>query len=192
MTEVRVVGFAGSLRRGSYNRALLRAAEELLPEGMALETFDLAPIPLYSMDVEQQGLPESVVAFKQAIRRADAVLIATPEHNWSIPGVLKNALDWSARPPGDNPFRGKPVAIMGATTGLWGTLRAQLHLRQILTYLEALPLSRPEVLVAQAREKFDAEGRLVDETTRSWIRELLLALKEWALRLRAIGVPTGR
>lgn len=180
---VRVLGFAGSLRRGSFNRALLRAAAELAPEDVRVQVFDLEGIPLYNMDVEQQGLPEAVVAFKRAIRESDAVLIATPEHNWSFPGVLKNALDWAARPSGDNPFRGKPVAVVGATTGQWGTLRAQLHLRQVLAYLETHPLSRPEVLVTHAREKFDEQGRLVDEATRTRLRELLVALRDWARRL---------
>jgi chromate reductase len=181
--RIRVLGFAGSLRRGSYNRALLRAAAELAPEDVRVEIFELDGIPLYNMDVEQQGLPEAVVAFKRAIREADAVLIATPEHNWSFPGVLKNALDWAARPSGDNPFRGKPVAVVGATTGQWGTLRAQLHLRQVLAYLETHPLSRPEVLVTQAREKFDADGRLVDEGTRTRLRQLLVALRDWTCQL---------
>jgi chromate reductase len=180
---VRVLGFAGSLRRGSFNRALLRAAAELAPEDVRVEVFDLDGIPLYNMDVEQQGLPEAVVAFKRAVREADAVLIATPEHNWSFPGVLKNALDWAARPAGDNPFRGKPVAVVGASTGQWGTLRAQLHLRQVLAYLETHPLSRPEVLVTNARDKFDAQGRLTDEATRARLRELLVALRDWTRRL---------
>jgi chromate reductase len=184
---VRILGFAGSLRRGSFNRGLLRAAVEVAPEDVHVEVFDLRGIPLYDMDVEQQGLPEPVVAFKRAIRDADAVLVATPEHNWSFPGVLKNALDWAARPAGDNPFRGKPVAVMGATTGAWGTLRAQLHLRQVLAYLETHPLPRPEVLVTHAREKFDGEGRLVDESTRARVRELVVALRDWARFLKGAG-----
>jgi chromate reductase len=175
---------AGSLRRGSYNRALLRAAQELLPEGMTLELFDLRDIPPYDMDVEQQGLPTPVVAWKEAIRRADALLIATPEHNWSVPGVLKNAIDWASRPPGDNVFQGKPVAIMGASTGLYGTVRAQLHLRQVLASVDAYVLNRPQVLVARAQDKFDAEGRLIDEPTRALVRNLLTALRDWTLRLR--------
>lgn len=183
----RILGFAGSLRRESYNRALLRAASELLPPETDLDVFDLGPIPLYNMDVEREGLPEPVVAFKAAIRRADAILIATPEHNWSVPGVLKNALDWATRPAGDNPFAGKPVAVMGTSTGLWGTLRAQLHLRQVLASLETHPLTRPEVLVAQARDKFDGSGRLIDETARQHLRQLLAALREWAVRLKAKG-----
>jgi chromate reductase len=179
-----ILGVAGSLRRGSYNRALLRAAQELLPEGMTLELFDLRDIPPYDMDVEQQGLPTPVVAWKEAIRRADALLIATPEHNWSVPGVLKNAIDWASRPPGDNVFQGKPVAIMGASTGLYGTVRAQLHLRQVLASVDAYVLNRPQVLVARAQDKFDAEGQLIDEPTRALVRNLLTALRDWTLRLR--------
>jgi chromate reductase, NAD(P)H dehydrogenase (quinone) len=184
MEVLRILGVAGSLRRGSYNRALLRAAQELLPEGMTLELFDLRDIPPYDMDVEQQGLPTPVVAWKEAIRRADALLIATPEHNWSVPGVLKNAIDWASRPPGDNVFQGKPVAIMGASTGLYGTVRAQLHLRQVLASVDAYVLNRPQVLVARAQDKFDAEGRLIDEPTRALVRNLLTALRDWTLRLR--------
>jgi len=184
MEVLRILGVAGSLRRGSYNRALLRAAQELLPEGMTLELFDLRDIPPYDMDVEQQGLPTPVVAWKEAIRRADALLIATPEHNWSVPGVLKNAIDWASRPPGDNVFQGKPVAIMGASTGLYGTVRAQLHLRQVLASVDAYVLNRPQVLVARAQDKFDAEGRLIDEPTRALVWNLLTALRDWTLRLR--------
>ncbi len=159
--DIQVLGFAGSLRKGSYNRALLRAAEELLPSGMRLETFDLAPIPLYDEDVKQQGFPEPVQRFREAIRKADALLIATPEYNYSAPGVLKNALDWASRPP-EQPFAGKPVAIMGATTSLWGTVRAQLHLRQSFVAVNMHALNKPEVLIANAKDKFDAEGKLTD------------------------------
>lgn len=182
---LKVLGIAGSLRPDSYNRLLLRAAAELLPPDMELETFDLRGIPFYEFDLERSGPPEPVRALKAAVRAADAVLIATPEYNWSIPGVLKNALDWVSRPPGDNPFRGKPVAIMGASTGLMGTVRAQLHLRQVLAYLEAYTVTRPEVLVSQAAERFDAEGRLIDETARKLIADLLVALRDLTLRLQA-------
>lgn len=182
---VKILGIAGSLRQGSYNRRLLDVAASLLPADATLEIFDLHGIPLYNQDVERAGLPEPVRAMKEAVRRADAVLIATPEHNWSIPGVLKNALDWVSRPPGDNPFRGKPVAIMGASTGLMGTVRAQLHLRQVLAYLEAYTVTRPEVLIAQAAERFDAEGRLIDPTARQLIADLLQALYDLTVRLQA-------
>ncbi|MDZ7292114.1 MAG: NAD(P)H-dependent oxidoreductase [candidate division KSB1 bacterium] len=181
---IHVLGFAGSLRKASYNAALLRAASELLPEGMTLEIFDLAPIPLYNNDVEAAGAPEAVRNFKECIRTADALLIATPEYNYSIPGVLKNAIDWASRPPKDSPLSGKPLAIMGASTGQWGTVRAQLHLRQICFANNMFPLNKPEVLVTRAAEKFDAAGRLTDETTRKYVRALLEALHAWTLRLK--------
>jgi chromate reductase len=181
---VHVLGFSGSLRRGSYNTALLRAAAELAPDGMVLETFDLAPIPLYNEDIRtEDGFPEVVAAFRARIAAADALLIVTPEYNHSIPGVLKNALDWASRPP-DRPLNEKPAAIMGASTSAGGTTRAQEHLRQVLAFLNVHPLNKPEVLVARANEKFDAEGRLVDETTRQAVAQLLENLLTWT---RTVG-----
>ncbi len=138
-------GFAGSPRRGSYNKALLRAASELIPKDAKLETFDLEGIPPFNQDLEA-SVPEGVNEFKQKIRSADAILIATPEHNYSVPGVLKNAIDWASRPYGDNSFEGKPVAIMSASIGLLGGSRARYHLRQILVFLNMYPLNKPEVL----------------------------------------------
>ncbi len=183
--KVRVLGIAGSLRQGSYNQALLRAALELAPEGMEIRIFEgLDRIPPYNEDVRARGEPESVVALKEAIRQADALLIATPEYNGSVPGVLKNALDWASRPPDASPLDGKPVAIMGASTGNFGTLRAQMHLRQICQITNMRPLNRPEVLVARAAEKFDPQGHLTDETARYLLRLLLEALMDWTLRLR--------
>ena len=182
--RIHVLGIAGSLREGSYNRSLLRAAEELLPEGMELQAFDLAPIPLYDADVEARGWPEPVRHFRERIAAADALLIATPEYNWSVPGVLKNAIDWASRPP-DTPLAGKPVGIMGASTGPWGTVRAQLHLRQMFVYTNSLALNQPFVFVPRAEDKFDAEGRLTDEATRAQVRKLLEALEGWTRRLRS-------
>ncbi len=156
--QQRILGFAGSLRAGSYNRALLRAAAEEAPEGMTIETFDLAPIPLYNQDVEEEGDPEPVAAFKEAIARSDGVLIATPEYQFGMSGVLKNALDWASRPPRNSVMEGKPVAMMGASPSPVGTARAHLQLRQTLNYLQADMVIRPEVLVAHAPEKFDEEG----------------------------------
>jgi len=180
---VHVLGFSGSLRKGSYNAALLAAAADLLPEGMTLETFDLSPIPLYNDDVRAEGYPESARVFRERITASDALLIVTPEYNFSIPGVLKNALDWASRPP-DPPLKGKPAALMGASTGIFGTGRAQLHLRHVCVYTNMLPVNKPEVLVARAQEKFDGQGRLMDENTRGFVRELLTVLAEWTLRLR--------
>jgi len=181
---VRVLGFSGSLRKGSYNSALLRAASEVLPEGMSLQIFDLSPIPLYNADVEAAGVPEIVGNFKARIAAADALLIATPEYNYSIPGVLKNAIDWASRPPNASPLNGKPLAIMGASNGPGGTIRAQMHLRHVCVFTNMLPLNKPEVRIIRAAEKFDAEGLLTDEATRKELRALLEALAAWTRRLR--------
>jgi chromate reductase len=173
---MRILGIPGSLRAGSYNRALLQAARELAPVGMEIVDFDLRELPFYDGDVEAAGDPEPATAFKEAIRSADALLIATPEYNRSIPGVLKNAVDWASRPPLGSPLAGKPVAIMGASTGRGGTSRAQEHLRAALEFSRADVLSEPEVLVPEAYLRFDGDGRLVDEDSRSVLAELLETL----------------
>jgi chromate reductase len=182
--NLRVLGIAGSLRTGSYNRALLGAAQEVAPDGMEVRTFDLTPIPLFNGDVEARGDPEPVAALKAAIQEADALLIAAPEYNYGVSGVLKNAIDWASRPPGQSVLKGKPAALMGATPGQTGTARAQLQVRQAFLFTETYVLLKPEVLVGQAQGKFDAHGRLTDEPTRERIRELLLALARWTVRLR--------
>ena len=184
MVGMHVLGISGSLRKGSYNTALLRAASELLPEGMTLEVFDLSSIPLYNDDVRALGFPKPVQEFRDRIAAADALLISTPEYNFSIPGVLKNAIDWASRPP-DPPLDGKPAAIMGASTGDFGTVRAQMHLRQVCVFCNMFPVNKPEVLVMRAREKFDASGRLIDETARGFVRDLLPALVDWTQRLQS-------
>lgn len=181
---VYVLGFAGSLRKQSYNRALLAAAEDYLPEGMTLEQYDISDIPLFDQDVlDNDGYPESAQQFRDRIADADAVLIVTPEYNYSVPGVLKNAIDWASRPP-NPPFNGKPVAVMGASDGPWGTIRAQLHLRQVFVFLNAFPVQQPQVMVPKAGEKFDAQGRLTDEGVANQVRALLQALANWTRRLR--------
>jgi chromate reductase len=180
--SVSILGFAGSLRKASYNRALLSAALELIPQDAALEIFDLEGIPPFNQDMETVP-PERVKEFKSKIRSADAILIVTPEYNYSVPGVLKNALDWASRPPKDNAFDGKPVALMGASTGMLGTARAQYHLRQTFVILNAHPLNRPEVMVPFAQEKIDANGKLSDQKTRDKIRELMESLVAWTRRL---------
>jgi chromate reductase len=158
---------------------------------MTLEKSDLSPIPLYSDDVRALGYPRSVQEFRERIAASEALLIATPEYNYSISGVLKNAIDWASRPP-HPPLDGKPVAIMGASTGNFGTVRAQMHLRQICLFCNMLPLNKPEVLVMRAQEKFDSSGRLVDETTRGYVRDLLIALADWTRCLRKeSGVELG-
>ncbi len=161
---------------------LLRAAGELVPDGMALETFDLDAIPLYNGDVEAQGLPEPVQDLLARIANTDALLIVTPEYNYSIPGVLKNALDWASRAPSP-PLVDKPCAILGASPGLMGTVRAQMHLRQVALGTNMLCMNRPEVFVASAAKKFDEAGKLIDDPTRAKVAELLAALGAWTRRL---------
>ncbi len=183
---MRVLGIAGSLRQGSYNRAALRAAVELAPGGMEIELFDLASIPMYNDDVRQQGYPTAVADMRQRIAKADALLIATPEYNYSIPAVLKNAIDWASRPP-DPPLNDKPLAIMGASPGALGTSRAQYHLRQVCVFVNMHPLNKPEVMISHCQQKFDAQGRLQDNETRERVRALLEALMQWTERLRPRG-----
>jgi chromate reductase len=181
---INVLGFAGSLRQGSFNRAALRAAVELAPNGMTIDTFDLAPIQPYNEDVKQRGFPPPEQELRERIRAADALLIVTPEYNRSIPGVLKNAIDWVSRPP-DQPFDRKPTAIFGASPGMIATAVAQYDLRRCLGVLNALVVNTPSVMIGQAAEKFDAQGRLTDEATRELIGKLLGALVEWTHRHRA-------
>lgn len=179
----KLLGFAGSLRKDSYNKSLLGAALELVPEGVELEVFDLEGIPPYNQDLEHQPA-EKVKEFKAKIRAADAILIATPEYNYSIPGVLKNAIDCASRPYGDNAFAHKPVAIMGASPGMIGTARAKYHLRQCFVFLSCFALNQPEVMVSFAREKIDKDGKLTDQKTKELIGQLLESLVTWTRRLR--------
>jgi chromate reductase len=180
--KLKVLGFAGSLRKGSYNKALLRTAVEELPGDMELEVFELEGIPPYNQDLDE-NMPEKVKEFKRKIRAADAILIATPEYNYSVPGVLKNAIDWASRPPGDNSWDDKPVAIMSASIGMIAGARAQYHLRQTFVYINMHPVNRPEVMVPNAADKVDAHGRVTDEKTRRKIKELLESLAAWTRRL---------
>ena len=170
---MRILGIVGSLREGSHNRSLLRAARELLPAGVELVEHDIAALPFYDGDVEAAGDPETVVRFKQAIRDSDALLIATPEYNRGVPGVLKNAIDWASRPPLGSPLTGKPVAIMGASTGRGGTARAQEQLRAALEFSRATVVEQPEVLVPEAFMRFDEHGELVDGGIRAELAELI-------------------
>jgi chromate reductase, NAD(P)H dehydrogenase (quinone) len=179
---IRILGIAGSLRNESYNRAALRAATQLLPEGASIETFELDGIPGFNQDAEQNP-PAKVTELKQRIREADAILIVTPEYNYSIPGVLKNAIDWASRPYGDSAWNGKPAAIMGASVGTIGTSRAQYHLRQMMVFLNMFPINQPEVMIGNASKRFDAEGNLTDDATKEFIRQLLQNLVDWARRL---------
>lgn len=177
-----VVGFAGSLRRGSFNRALLRAATEVAPATLHITIHELDDIPLYNADVEAAGPPVSVTQLRDAIRDADGMLIATPEYNHGVPGVLKNAIDWLSRPPRDSALNGKVAAIMGASPGMTGTARAQSQLRQAFVFTNTYALAQPEVLVARAHEKFDADGRLVDQATRDFLATFLKRFADLAER----------
>ena len=178
----RILGIAGSLRRASFNRALLRVAIEEVPAGVTIEPFDIAPIPLYNEDL-LSAAPEPVRQLKERLRAADALLIATPEYNYGVPGVLKNAIDWSSRPPRESAIRGKPTAIMGASPGRFGTVRSQHALRQVLMGCVTPVLLHPQVLVSEADRKFDAEGALTDPQIREFVRALVAALVEWARTL---------
>jgi chromate reductase, NAD(P)H dehydrogenase (quinone) len=181
---ISILGIAGSLRKDSFNKALLRVAAKLVPEDARLEVFDLDGIPPFNQDLESQP-PDRVKEFKKKIKTADAILIVTPEYNYSIPGVLKNAIDSASRPHGDNAWNGKPVAVMGASIGMLGTARAQYHLRQIFVFLDMYPLNKPEVMVPFVEQKIDQNGRLTDDKTREKIRELLVALIAWTKRLKS-------
>jgi chromate reductase len=179
---INVLGFSGSLRKGSYNSGLLRAAKEVLPENMSLEIFDISPIPLFNQDLASNP-PESVTTFKDKIAKADALLIAIPEYNYSIAGVLKNAMDWASRPAKDSPLNGKPFAMMGAG-GRLGTARAQYHFRQFAVYTNMFTFNRPELFVARASEKFDKEGNLLDESIKERVKVLLETLADWTKKFK--------
>ena len=169
----------GSLRRQSYNRGLLRTAMLLQPEEMRIAEVSITTLPYFNEDVEAAGDPPLVQDFKAALARADGLLICTPEYSYSIPGVLKNALDWASRPSGRSVLRGKPVAILGASVGRSGTMRAQLHLRQIFVHIGAIVIPEPEVFVTFAPDKFNQLGELTDQTSRDLIRRLLEHLADW-------------
>ena len=181
--KISILAFGGSLRKGSYNKALLRAALEMVPNDAQMEAFDIAAIPSFNQDLEKEPGPV-VKEFKAKIKAADAILIVTPEYNYSIPGFLKNAIDAASRPYGDNAFDGKPVAFMGASVGMLGTARAQYHLRQCCVFLNMYPLNQPEVMVPFAQEKIDENGRVTDAKTREKIKELLEALVVWARKFK--------
>jgi len=184
-----ILGIAGSLRKKSYNRAALRAAQQLTPEGVKLEVFELDGIPVFNQD-DEQNPPDKVKELKARIRAADAVLFVTPEYNYSIPGGLKNAIDWASRPYGDNAWQGKPVAVMGASVGAFGAVRAQYHLRQAFVFLDMLPLNKPEVMIGNANQRFDEAGNLVDPDTKKAVQALLESLAKWT-RLVQRGRGTG-
>jgi chromate reductase, NAD(P)H dehydrogenase (quinone) len=180
---MKILGISGSLRKASYNTAALRVASEVAPEGVAIEIADISEIPLYNDDVRAQGYPAAVERFREQIRAADALLFATPEYNYSLPGVLKNAIDWASRPP-DQPLAGKPAALMGASGGPVGTARAQYHLRQIGVFVDLKFVNKPEVMIGAVQDRCDAEGKLIHEPTREMIKKLVAALVDWTKLLK--------
>ena len=176
---ITILGIAGSLRKDSFNKGALRAAQQLVPQGAKLEICDIAGLPLFSQD-EERNPPAKLTEFKQKIRAADAILIATPEYNYSIPGVLKNAIDCASRPYGDSAWAGKPVAIMSASIGAFGGMRAQYHLRQCFVFLNMDCVLQPEVAIPTASQHFDAQGNLTNDASKKLIGQLLQALVEKA------------
>ncbi len=184
------LGISGSLRRQSLNTAALRACIKLVSAGDTLSLADISAIPLYNEEIREQGLPAPVMTLRDQILKADAILIATPEYNYSIPGVLKNAIDWASRPP-SQPFEGKPIALSSASPGGFGGARAQYHLRQVFIYLNGLILNRPEAMISAAHTKFDAQGELTDSATADQLRAVLTGLAEWT-RLVKAGQSAGQ
>lgn len=181
MADIKILGFAGSLRKASFNRAALKAAQPLVPAGATLEIFEIDGLPGFSQD-DEKSPPAKVAEMKARIRAADAILFVTPEYNYSVPGVLKNAIDWASRPYGDSAWKGKPAAIMGASVGVIGTARAQYHLRQSMVFLDMPVVNQPEVMIGGAADKFDKDGSLKDEKSKELIIKLLTNLCDLARR----------
>lgn len=183
--KYKIIGITGSLRKNSTNSGLLRAALPLLPDNLELEIADISGLPNYNGDVDSAGPPEVVVKLCEKIKNADGLLISTPEYNYSIPGFLKNVIDWVSRSP-LKPFNEKPLAIMGATGGLvGGTARAQIHLRGIAVYVNMIPMNKPELLIANSREKFDSDGNLTDEKTLQHLKIFLESFSKWIEKVGA-------
>ena len=181
MDVIRILGIAGSLRKDSYNRSALKAAQEMVPAGATLDLIELDGIPVFNQD-DEMAPPASVIEFRRRILAADAILFATPEYNYSVPGGLKNAIDWASRPYGKSAWRGKPAAVMGASSGGLGTARAQYHLRQMLVALNMPVVTQPEVMISNAPQYFNLDGKLRDEPTRHLIHNLLDALVQLVLQ----------
>jgi len=181
---MKILAFAGSLRKGSFNKSLLRAARELSPDGMDIELFDLEGIPLFNSDLEAEGDPARVTEYKQAIRDADGILIASPEYNHGMTGVIKNAIDWASRPSKDMPISGKPAGILGASPGITGTARSQDQLRQSLKSVNVYCMPKPEMLVFRAHEKFNGNGELTDESTRKYLEKYLGSFHDWVKKFK--------
>jgi chromate reductase, NAD(P)H dehydrogenase (quinone) len=183
VADLKILGICGSLRKASLNMAALRACNELMPQGMSMKIATIGDIPLFNQDVFDAGLPESAKRFRAEIAAADGVLIASPEYNFSLSAALKNAIDWGSRPP-NQVFQDKPIAIFSASGGPMGGARVQYDLRRILGQLWGHVLPRPEVFIGSAAGKFDAQGKLTDETTRKFLAELLVGFKDWIARMQ--------
>jgi chromate reductase len=182
--SIKVLGLSGSFRKGSFNTLLLKAAQEVVPAGMSIEIYDYTDIPLYNDDVRVAGYPPPVQKFRAAIAASDAVLFASPEFNYSVSGVLKNAIDWASRAP-NMPFDGKTGAIIGASPGAIGTARSQRDLRWMMSGLNMYMVNLPHVYLGGASQKFDANGKLTDQAARDFIKQLLENLRDLTLRLKA-------
>ncbi|MCX7878859.1 MAG: NAD(P)H-dependent oxidoreductase [Ignavibacteria bacterium] len=174
-----ILGIAGSLRKGSYNKMLLNTAKKLAGEELNIKIYDISSIPLYNSDEEKENFPDSVKEFKEKISESDGLIISTPEYNYSIPGVLKNAIDWASRPADNSPLNGKPLAIIGGSAGMSGTIRSQLHLRQVALFTNMMDMKKPEVLVTKIQEKFDSDGNLIDENLRDHLKKFLNSFEKW-------------
>ena len=186
--NVQILGISGSTRERSFNSALLRAAGEMLPGDASLEIADVSALPLFSQDLERD-LTSAIRTFKERVRAADAILFASPEHNYSVTAVLKNAIEWGNRPPGQQSWKGKPAAIISASNGPRGGVRSQMHLRQILVDLNMYPINTPQLLVGEAPTKFDANLHLIDPQARKILGELLASLVDWTRKLRLSNHP---
>lgn len=182
MANTRILGICGSLRKASLNMAALRAAADNAPDGVTMEIADLSGIPVYNEEIYAEGFPAAVEAFRAQIRAADALLFATPEYNYSIPGALKNAIDWASRPP-EHPFTGKAVGMLGCSAGTSGTMRAQYHLRQVMVFLDMRPLNKPEVFLPAAGNLFDENGKLTDDSVAGRLGDLVAALAAWSQKI---------
>ena len=181
--EIHIVGISGSLRKGSYNTALLKSAQSLLPDGIAFGIAEIGNLPFYNSDIDGDLRPEEVKQFRSQLSKADGFLFAIPEYNYSFPGVFKNAIDWASRG-ADSPLLNKPVGLMGVTNGMWGTTRMQQSIRPVFQSMNMFPVNQPEVYISQANTKFDANGVLIDEKTKEIVRQHLGALKNLVLQFR--------
>ena len=183
MADLKILGVSGSLRKASLNTAALRACSELMPAGMTMKIAEIGDLPMYNQDIFDAGIPDPVRRFENDLRQADGVLIASPEYNFSVPPVLKNAIDWVSKLP-KQPFQDKPIAIFSASQGPLGGARVQYDLRRILTQLWGHVLPRPEVFIGMAHTKMDGQGKVTDETTRKFLTDLLAGLRDWTVRMK--------